>query len=124
MTKGILAVALSERASRCDRHTSQETERILTKYRGEFLAFRPNSVFVITKHNNPRFGPKRPVLFVLLNCKDTPCRDSSRCSLFPEGSIFAERDLRESVELLLDTFVEASKPYVPIGMSIGKSLEK
>jgi hypothetical protein len=122
LTKRILTVTLTERATGRDGHTGKELKRILAKDGSKLLAFLPNLVFVIAKDNNSRLYAKGMEILILFNGKD----NCPRRTLLVEGSIFAKCNLFISVELLNATFFfeEAFQPKLYVGMTVGKRFEE
>jgi hypothetical protein len=126
LTKCILTVTLTQRATGRDSHTGKETKRILAKGRSKLLALLPHLVFVIAKDNDLRLHAKGTETLILFNGEETHCGYCPRCTLFTEGPIFAQRNLFISVELLNAAFFfeEAFQPKLSAGMTVGKRFEE
>jgi hypothetical protein len=56
LTECVFTITLTKRTTRCNRHACEETERILTEDRGNFVVFLPNTVFMVPKNNDSRLG--------------------------------------------------------------------
>jgi hypothetical protein len=65
LTKHILTVTLTVRATGSDSLTGKETKRILAKDGGKHLAFLPHLVFVIAEDNDARICTKGTEILIL-----------------------------------------------------------
>ncbi len=92
----------------------------MTKNRGRFVAFRPDSVFMVAKNK------KRPEEFILLDDENAHCRNGPGGILFTKGAIFTQGDSLVCVELLdAMLFLEkACQPDLAVGVGVGESFEK
>jgi hypothetical protein len=59
LTKCVFAIALVEGAMLLDRHRNQKPKRVTTKNGSKVVTFAPDTIFVVAKDDNPRFGSKR-----------------------------------------------------------------
>ncbi len=125
LTKCILTVTLTERATGRDGHTGKET-RILAKDGSKLFAFLSHSVFIIAEDNDARLCAKGTEILIFFNGKDTHRVNSPRHTLFAEGPIFAQRNLSISVELLNAAFFfeEAFQPKLSVRMTVGEHFEE
>ncbi len=126
LTEGIFAVSLIKGTTRCNSHTSEEAERILSKDWSKPFALCPHSVFMISKNDDARLCPKGLEVLILLDSKDTHCGNGPRSSFFLKSPIFAECNLFICIEFLNATllFEETLQPDLTIGMRISKCLEE
>ena len=101
-------------------------EQILAKNRSKFLAFSPDSIFVIPKDEDTRFCPEGKELFVFLDGKNTQRGDGMRSTFLTKSLIFAERDFLESIKIPNPVFLlkKAFEPNFPIWMRVSKRLQK
>ena len=53
LTKGVLAIALTERTARCYCHTGEKPKRVLPKNGSEFLARLPKAFLMIAHDEDP-----------------------------------------------------------------------
>ncbi len=83
-------VILTKRATVLDCHADKESERVAAEDRRKFIRLRPNPVFVVTKHNDARFGAMWKQVLILLDCEDTHRRNGARCAFLPKGTILAK----------------------------------
>ena len=58
LTDCAFTITLMRGTMRRDRHAHEKMKRILTEDRGKFVAFLPNTVFMVPKNNNARLGTK------------------------------------------------------------------
>ena len=94
------AIALAEGAMLFDRHQNQKPKRVATKNRSKAVAFAPDTVFVVAKDDNPRFGLKRIEILIPFYNEDTPHRDSFGSLILMESTIFAQGNLAVGVHTL------------------------
>ncbi len=126
LTERVLAVVLIKWMARSDGHACEETERILTKDRGELLALFQNMVLVIPKDDDARFCTKRVEILVFLDSEDTHHGDDTRGPFFPESMILTQCDLLIGIKSLDAAFLfkEAIKPDLSVWMGVRQSLQK
>jgi hypothetical protein len=126
LTECVFTITLTKGTTRRNHHACEETERILTEDRGKFVAFLPNTVFMVPKNNDARLGTKWAEILILLDSEDIHDGDSLRSPFFPESSIFTQCNLLICIKVLdaMLFFKEAFKPNIPVGMSVCQRFEK
>jgi hypothetical protein len=67
LEKCIFAITLAKGAKLLDRHQNQKPKRVAMKNGSEAVAFSPDTVPVVAKDNNPRFGSKRIEILITLH---------------------------------------------------------
>jgi hypothetical protein len=100
LAKCVFTIALAEEGRLIDHQRNQKPKRVATKNRSKADAFAPDTVFVVAKDNNPRFGLKRIEILVTFYSEDTHRRDSFGSPFLLESAIFAQGNLVVGVHTL------------------------
>jgi hypothetical protein len=100
LAERVLTIALTQWTTGGNSHAGKEPKRVLVKDGGELVALAPNSVFMVTKHNNAGFGAKGTELLVFLDGEDAHGWNSPRSTLLPQSLILSKSDLLVGVEAL------------------------
>ncbi len=126
LAKGVLTVALMKRLVRIHCHAGKKAKGILAKDGSKLLALFPNAVLMIPKDDNAGFGPERPEILILFDCKDTHCVNGAWSTLLTQGPIFTKSERGVSVEALDATLIlkEAFHPNLTVRMGISQCLEE
>jgi hypothetical protein len=67
LTKCIFAISLLQRATFFNGEVDQKPKGVTAKHQRVSIAFAPNSVFVITQHNNAWFSMEREQILILFD---------------------------------------------------------
>jgi hypothetical protein len=115
---------LTKRATVLDGHADKDSERVALEDRHKFIRLWPNPVFVVTKHDNTRFGTKWKQVLIPLDREDTHCWNGARCAFLPKGTILTKGYFLVGVERFEAAlfFGIALKPDFAIRVQVGKSL--
>jgi hypothetical protein len=70
LTEGVLAIALLKKAALFDGKADEEAEGITTEDRSKPIQLGPDTVFMISKHDNLRFSTEQKEIFILFNGQD------------------------------------------------------
>ncbi len=100
LAKCVFAIALAKGAMLLDHHQNQKPKRVTTKNGSKAVAFAPDTVFVVAKDYNPRFGSKRIEILITFYRKDTHHWDSFGSPFLVKSTIFVQCNLAVSVQTL------------------------
>ena len=100
LAKGILAIALTKRATLPNRHQNQEPKSVTAKNGGKTITLAPNKVFMVAQNKNLRLDPKRIEIFIAFDRQNTHGRNGFWGAFLAKCPIFTQSDFAVCVEVL------------------------